>query len=455
MKRFLEKRRNHLEDESGSVLILVAGMLVVMLVVTAFAIDFGQVYVVNSKVQTACDVSAMAAVSKYDPTKTGCDKTNNLAEVRKEAKRVMKVNGYTIDDSDVIINEVNQTVEVKKAVSVDTTFAKIINVNKLNTSKSAVAAKQKVDKPGLTLEYALFSGSTTMPIAVNGALHVAEGNVHTNFRVEMSEDSSLDIGGKLTSKEAAINAEQAHQFDIDGKKEHKATVVSETIPMPDYDSAIMARLPKENEYQNKVWGSLDEYCNQNGYTIIGNVKVKRVYYCSQPITIAANSSLQIVGDENAEQTDAFGQLVTIMDGGSIWSRKGGIHFDGGTYLHAGYIVAEKNITFGGNGGAWGVVGMNNFATSVIYSKQSNIEFCAAVSTVYGLVYAPKGEMLLQNNYSVSVSGSLVANQVNTSRGSLSIYKSQASDTIVAPVTGKIPDPNGTDTVSVGKTKLVK
>ena len=64
-------------------------------------------------------------------------------------------------------------------------------------------------------------------------------------------------------------------------------------------------------------------------------------------------------------------------------------------------------------------------------------------------------MLLQNNYSVSVSGSLVANQVNTSRGSLSIYKSQASDTIVAPVTGKIPDPNGTDTVSVGKTKLVK
>ena len=442
MKRFLEKRRNHLEDESGSVLILVAGMLVVMLVVTAFAIDFGQVYVVNSKVQTACDVSAMAAVSKYDPTKTGCDKTNNLAEVRKEAKRVMKVNGYTIDDSDVIINEVNQTVEVKKAVSVDTTFAKIINVNKLNTSKSAVAAvsERKKQKP-FKLTYALFSGSTSDPLPVNGSTAVYGGDVHTNNGVEYNgAGSSFSIEKKLTYVNDVINPGNGTTTAGETKK-------TGVEPMPDYHDTIMNALPKENEYI--TYSDLDDYISKNSgcdvasvVTISGNVRFNNFYY--------TNRQLKITGNVRIDSTPEIANNVTVTEGGSLYVTSDyGMVFRGGLVSLNGYIICKGDINFQN---PCMVTGITNFTQSLIYSIDKNVHFYGASNTVYGMIYAPKGEISVSAGYSIYVvNGGVIAYHVNTSQGSLTI---QSNSNVAWDDKFKEDNNDGSGNGTV-KTKLVK
>ena len=443
MKRFLEKRRDHLEDESGSVIILVAGMLVVMLVAAAFALDFGRVYIVNSKVQTACDVSAMAAVAKYDPTKTGCDKTNNLKDVRTEAKRMMKANGYTIDDSDVIINEVDQTVEVKKSVSVDTTFAKIININKLNTSKSAVAAvSEKNKQKTLKLTYALFSGSTSDPLPVNGSTAVYGGDVHTNSGVEYNGNgSSFNIEKKLTYAQDFINPGNGTTIAGESKK-------TGVEPIPDYHDTIMNALPKENEYV--TYPDLADYISKNPgcdvasvVTISGNVIFNNFYYCDRQIKITGNVKM--------DSTPYFGNSVTVTDGGSLYcTSDSGMEFGGNLVSLNGYIVCKGDISFKN---PCQVVGITNFTQSLIYSIDRNIHFYGASNTIYGLLYAPKGEISVSAGYSIYVvNGGVIANHVNTSQGSLTI---QSNSNVAWDDKFQEDDNSGGAGKGTVKTKLVK
>ena len=72
--------------ESGAVLILMAGMITVLLGMTAFAVDFGWLYWNGTKIQHGADAAALAGVI-YEPD------ASSLA--KQTAVEVAKVNGYT------------------------------------------------------------------------------------------------------------------------------------------------------------------------------------------------------------------------------------------------------------------------------------------------------------------------------------------------------------------------
>lgn len=58
MERFLENRKD--KDEEGSVIILVAVLMVVFLGMAALVVDLGADYVYKAKMQTACDTASRA-----------------------------------------------------------------------------------------------------------------------------------------------------------------------------------------------------------------------------------------------------------------------------------------------------------------------------------------------------------------------------------------------------------
>lgn len=432
-KKFFNKRKKEMEDESGAVAIIVAVAMVILLAFTALGMDFGHAYIENAKLQTACDAAARAAALVYDPSKTGCDKTNNLAEVRKEARRIMKANGYTIQDSDVVIYEPDKTVTVTKAASIETTFAKIINIDKMNTQKSATVAVTGSVEKTVSKKYALFSGSQTDPIPLTGSMHIVGGDVHTNSCIDMKNtSSSLDVNENLTSRLPSINTNNANQFDVKTNSQHEATVVNKVLPMPDYDQAIKNRLPAEATYT--TYNTLEQYVASHSWYITENIKVKHVsntknaegdYIYSQQVMIAAGNSIIITGDGSGANDVLSGQ-ITVSDKASIYSKEGGLKFTNYTILYAGYIIAKKDISFTGSG----INAADNHSTAALYSEEGSIEILpnGKTSNYYGLVYAPNGSFIIPDQYSVAMCGSVVANVVGTSgSGSLSIKPSEATD----------------------------
>ena len=83
MERFLGNRKD--KDEEGSVIILVAVLMVVFLGMAALVVDLGADYVYKAKMQTACDTASRAAASALPDT----TKATELA------KYYMKENGFT------------------------------------------------------------------------------------------------------------------------------------------------------------------------------------------------------------------------------------------------------------------------------------------------------------------------------------------------------------------------
>ena len=129
--------------ESGAVLILMAGMIVVLLGMTAFAVDFGWLYWNGTKIQHGADAAALAGVI-YEPDLPATAKTN--------AFEVAAVNGYSngsgtvvtpLDSTDLAdhpgaVTNANQ-LRVTVAHPVPTFFMKVFGFDTVTIEKTAVA----------------------------------------------------------------------------------------------------------------------------------------------------------------------------------------------------------------------------------------------------------------------------------------------------------------------------
>lgn len=111
-------------------------MLVVLLGITGFALDYGASVVERRKAQNAADASALAGAATYP---TSC------AEARSQAT----LNGYTTGGSVTVITNCppqqgphtgdDKYVEVKIAKTVPTSFMGVLNINSVNINARAVA----------------------------------------------------------------------------------------------------------------------------------------------------------------------------------------------------------------------------------------------------------------------------------------------------------------------------
>ncbi len=130
--------------ESGAVLILMAGMITVLLGMTAFAVDFGWLYWNGTKIQHGADAAALAGVI-YEPDATLLAKQNALD--------VATVNGYTSTPGGTVVTPLDYTdlaahpgavtnanqLRVTVAHPVPTFFMKVFGFDTVTIEKTSVA----------------------------------------------------------------------------------------------------------------------------------------------------------------------------------------------------------------------------------------------------------------------------------------------------------------------------
>jgi hypothetical protein len=157
------------KNEKGAVMVLIALLIVVLLGFTALAVDFGIKYANDSKAQQVCDAAALAAASAL-PDK---DKALKIAQeyVEKNGLDWDKVRTDFPDDTQISLRYTNQ---------IDTTFAKVLGINKLNSTKTSVAKAGDPNSKDSDFDYAIFSGNPDANLMLNGAKFDVTGKVHSN-----------------------------------------------------------------------------------------------------------------------------------------------------------------------------------------------------------------------------------------------------------------------------------
>ena len=170
MERFLGNRKD--KDEEGSVIILVAVLMVVFLGMAALVVDLGADYVYKAKMQTACDTASRAAASALPDT----TKATELA------KYYMKENGFTdTRNVQVEFQDSNSKVQVYLKEERKTTFARALGIKSNKISTVAVATKGGSSSPR-GFKYAIFSGDKDATLKL-GAVYKVDGAVHTNGKI--------------------------------------------------------------------------------------------------------------------------------------------------------------------------------------------------------------------------------------------------------------------------------
>ncbi|WP_280770404.1 Tad domain-containing protein [Salipaludibacillus daqingensis] len=126
----MKKIREIFQKEDGNVLVLVALSIVVLLGFTAMAVDAGRMYAEKSNLQKAMDASALAGAQVY----------YSEEDSKVKAVEIADLNGFTIDESDVVVDETNKHVKVTQQSNIPLTFAKILGITDADIGASATAA---------------------------------------------------------------------------------------------------------------------------------------------------------------------------------------------------------------------------------------------------------------------------------------------------------------------------
>lgn len=176
MERFLGNRKD--KDEEGSVIILVAVLMVVFLGMAALVVDLGADYVYKAKMQTACDTASRAAASALPDT----TKATELA------KYYMKENGFTdTRNVQVEFKDSNSKVQVYLKEERKTTFARALGIKSNKISTFAVAGKNGISQPK-GFKYAIFYGSESGALNLGGTYDIV-GSVHSNGAIDTNPGS--------------------------------------------------------------------------------------------------------------------------------------------------------------------------------------------------------------------------------------------------------------------------
>jgi len=141
---FRNRRRG--ERERGFVLVWFAILIIVMLSVTAFAVDLGHAYLVGQQEQDAADAAALSAAT-YLP--------DNCSNANPHALAIASLNGFTDGAANTSVTAVNGAaggagcnkaasllptqIKVDIKTRVDTWFARAIGIDTLTVSRSSTA----------------------------------------------------------------------------------------------------------------------------------------------------------------------------------------------------------------------------------------------------------------------------------------------------------------------------
>ncbi|MGE5628999.1 MAG: TadE/TadG family type IV pilus assembly protein [Solirubrobacterales bacterium] len=208
-------KKDLIKDENGSVVVLTALAIIVIMGFCGFAVDFGRAYLQKQKFQTAVDAASVAAAWDLPNTTTATA----------TAKQYMVLNGFAETDiADPTYSPDSMTINISGTKNINYTLAKAVGFTSAPVHSDARATKTEVDADAFG--YTVFAGEGE--VTVNGGMHTVNGDVYGNKGIIFNGNNNT-ITGNAVCTTGTISVDTILGDTIEGHAK---------IGMPDYLSLI-------------------------------------------------------------------------------------------------------------------------------------------------------------------------------------------------------------------------
>jgi Flp pilus assembly protein TadG len=357
----LGKMREHFwPDQKGSVIVMIALMVTVIIGFIGLALDIGNLCVLKTQMQNAVDAAVCAGGLKLPDQGQATTQANSFITNNNFNPSTATIT-FT---QDTVRNPGNYPeINCSLTISVPTLFMGLFNFKTVSLTAIAEAILKSQGGAGGPFKYSLFSN---LPLTLSGH-QVDKGSIHSNNQLTMSGTNNI-----------TGSAEGAKGVTISGINTI-GSVVADTVK----DITIS--------------GS-----NTIGSKSGGAINIPMPNYTQQIENTAAtvyNSNETLSGTNNIN--------------GSIWV-KGTVTLSGVTTNNSGAILANGDIT---TSGTTTIGGANQVC---LYSANGNITISGTLNTGTNgsaIIYAPNGTVTISGTQNIH--GRIIANQITIS-GTLTI-----------------------------------
>ena len=335
-----------MRDESGTVIILIALALTVLLAVLALVVDLGYAYMRNQRLQHIADAMALAAAQDLPDTTVSITVAYQYANQNGENPAT-----FTITFSDN-----NQIVNVRANKQISLIFAKVLGFDHLNLKPSASASRLSIGK---AFDYVLFSGSTKDTLTLNGSGMTVQGSSHTNQNF-VANGSKMTITGSCEAV-AGITV-NGSQMNIPNRAPN-----SPYVDMPDFSDTIKSQAQQAGNLYNgdKIYNGSQIQVNNPIY-VNGNVTVNGSHFVGQGCILATGNITFNGSNLNQSSEDAVcfyskNGSITINGAkaeidGILYAPNGSITFNGSNQTVNGRVIGYTVILNGSGSGIFGGTG---------------------------------------------------------------------------------------------------
>lgn len=327
-----------LKGNKGSSTIIFALTLTVIAGMSAFVMDIGLVVLEKQKLQNAVDATALAAAHELPDTSKAGSVANNY----------IQLNGYTPSDINMTFSNSNKEISITGTKTIEYTFAKVLGFNNTTVLSSATAICDTIGGP---FNYALFSGSTTDTLSLNGSNFYIDGSVHTNYKFVMTGSNQTITGA----------CEAASTIKITGSNNDVKVRVPDApiMEMPDFSEMLRVEAEKAGQAYvgDRTFNSSNIDVNSPIY-VDGNVTINGSSFTGKGAILATGNITFNGSNVNSTGNDAVcfysknGNITingsnAILDG-IIYAPEGSVTMNGSNQTIHGRIIAQQAPFNGGN-----------------------------------------------------------------------------------------------------------
>ncbi len=332
------------KKEDGAVMVIAALGLVAFLSVVSLVTDMGLKYHQKSKLQSAMDSAALAAV-RYMPD----EQTARLVALEYVEKNGFSADSVTIEfPSDEIIR-VSDSVESK------TIFASLFKIDSVQIN--AKAAAKYVDKDvAVDFDYLMFHGDNSQ-FTLNGHYNIG-GSIFGNGNVYADGGGCTISGTVFSAGQASYNQSS---ITVSGTSSNVRPQ-----PMPDFDEMIMASVPIVDEGMfSKSYSHISKsnfYLNRYsaGSVINSSVSINGNTYCDGTLSTSYHSDVLVIYGDLYIAGDFTPQCPVYVKGNAYiggnltttWDKSlmvgGDLYVEGNTTLNGHTTVYGNCFYVGGD-----------------------------------------------------------------------------------------------------------
>ena len=300
-------------------MILFALLMTALMGFSALVIDIGRVGIEKSMMQSAIDAAILAAAQDLPDASKATDTANHYIEL----------NGYSPSDIKIIFSNSNKTISITGSKKFDYTLAKALGFDSTTVSPSATAESGSISG---AFGYALFSGSQSTTLTLNGSNQYVGGSSHTN-KDFVANGSKLTITGACEAMTTiSVNGSQ---IDIDNRYPD-----SPFVAMPDFSETIKLQAEKAGQVYSgsKTYNGSSMLVDQSIY-VNGSVTVNGSKFRGKGCVLATGDITFNGSNLNESSSDAV----------CFYSKNGNIIVNGSNAVFDGILYAPNgSITMNGS-----------------------------------------------------------------------------------------------------------